>query len=100
MASVIPCAVSEKFELLIEGMITATKSRRRIRRPSGRQACARGVSASTSTLYKFHAKLPSGEDHPGLVVHDDDEIDVAMDEFVTAVAAHRHNARQTDRAMV
>ena len=40
--------------------------------------------------------LPSGEDDPGVLVHDDDDLEAAVERFVTAISAHRHWARQTD----
>ncbi len=41
-------------------------------------------------------KLPSGNEDPGLLIFDDGEVDAAVAKFVTAIAAHRHFARQTD----
>jgi len=61
---------------------------------------ALGDAAATLEGAGAFTKLPSGEDDPGLVVREDDEIGVAIDLFVTAIAAHRHFVRQTDPPMV
>ena len=41
-------------------------------------------------------RLPTGELDPGLVIRGDDEVAAAIDDFVEAIAAHRHFARQAD----
>jgi catalase len=38
----------------------------------------------------------AGKDDPGVLVHDDDDLDAGIDRFVNAIAAHRHWARQQD----
>ena len=47
-----------------------------------------------------HATLPSGEEDPGVLIYEDDEAGEAIDQFVTAIAAHRHFARHSDPPVV
>jgi catalase len=42
------------------------------------------------------AKLPSGEEDPGLLLVEDDRADKAVTAFAQALAQHRHFARETD----
>jgi len=42
------------------------------------------------------ARLPSGEPDPGLVLAEDDEAEQAFDDFVEAIAGHRHYERELD----
>jgi len=45
-------------------------------------------------------ELPTGRPDRGLVVRGDDSVTAAIDEFVKAIAAHRHFARQADPSPV
>jgi len=46
------------------------------------------------------ATLPSGEEDPGVLIYDSDEAREAIDQFVKAIAAHRHFARHSDPPVV
>ena len=41
-------------------------------------------------------KLPSGESDPGLLRFPDDHVEEALDQFIEAIAKHRHFAREMD----
>jgi catalase len=46
------------------------------------------------------ATLPSGEEDPGVLIYENDEAGEAIDQFVKAIAAHRHFARHSDPPVV
>jgi len=46
------------------------------------------------------ATLPSGEEDPGVLIYENDEAREAIDQFVKAIAAHRHFARHSDPPVV
>ena len=41
-------------------------------------------------------RLPNGEQDPGVLLHEDDDLDAAVKSFVIAVGRHRHFAREID----
>ncbi len=53
---------------------------------------ARGVVENTGVP----ARLSSGDSDPGLLLYEDDEAESAIEAFVTAIAKHRHFAREMD----
>jgi len=57
---------------------------------------ALGDAVATLGGYGIPLKLPDGREDTGIVVNEENEFDDAIDRFVSAIAAHRHFARQTD----
>jgi catalase len=58
---------------------------------------ALGTAADLLENAGVPAKLMNGEDDPGLIIErDEEQVDTAVDAFITALAAHRHFARAMD----
>jgi catalase len=57
---------------------------------------ALGAATGTVQGYGIPAALPDGAPDTGFIVNEEDEFGDAIDKFVSAIAAHRHFARQTD----
>jgi catalase len=57
---------------------------------------ALGAAVSTVKGYGIPAALPDGTQDTGFISNEEDEFGDAIDTFVSAIAAHRHFARQTD----
>ena len=87
----------EKFYTLIEHIKIAMMT---TRRPDGHlesRAMANQKQADGAELLQacgIDAALPSGQEDPGVLVADDAAS--ATDDFVAAIAKHRHFARETD----
>ena len=60
------------------------------------------LGASSAILAKagINATLPSGDADPGVIMALDDEGSSGVDAFLTAMAAHRHTARDQDPPLI
>jgi catalase len=55
-----------------------------------------GAAVATTEGYGIPATLPDGMEDTGFIANEEEAFGDAIDKFVSAIAAHRHFARQTD----
>ena len=66
----------------------------------GKPMLVLGNAAALQERAGIEGAAADGEQDPGLVMAKDNQVDAAIESFVTAMAAHRHFERQTDPPMV